>query len=57
LWAKIAFATALAQILVAAAMVEMGLPLHLRVLHQALGTLVWLVVFVFAAVARQPARP
>lgn len=56
LWARIAFGTALAQILVAAAMVEMGLPLHLRVLHQALGTLVWLVVFVFAAVARQPAR-
>lgn len=55
LWAKIAFGTALAQILVAAAMVEMGLPLHLRVLHQALGTLVWLVVFVFAAVARRPA--
>ena len=56
LWAKIAFGTALAQIFVAAAMVEMGLPLHLRVLHQALGTLVWLVVFVFAAVARRPAR-
>lgn len=56
LWARLAFGTALAQILVAAAMVEMGLPLHLRVLHQALGTLVWLVVFVFAAVARQPAR-
>lgn len=57
LWAKLAFVTALAQILVAAAMVETGLPLHLRVLHQALGTLVWLVVFVFAAVTRQPARP
>ncbi len=57
LWAKIAFATALAQIMVAAAMVELGLPLHLRVLHQALGTLVWLVVFVFAAVARRPASP
>lgn len=56
LWAKIAFGTALAQILVAAAMVETGLPLQLRVLHQALGTLVWLVVFVLAAVARQPAR-
>lgn len=56
LWAKIAFGTVLGQILVAAAMVEMGLPLHLRVLHQALGSLVWLVVFVFAAVARQPAR-
>ncbi len=57
LWAKIAFFTALAQILVAAAMVETGLPLHLRVLHQALGTLVWLVVFVFTAVTRRPAGP
>ncbi len=56
LWARIALATALAQILVAAAMVESGLPLYLRVLHQALGTLVWLVVFVFAAVAREPER-
>ncbi len=56
LWARIALATALAQILVAAAMVESGLPLFLRVLHQALGTLVWLTVFVFAAVAREPER-
>lgn len=56
-WARIALFTALAQILVAAAMVETGLPLHLRVLHQALGTLVWLTVFVFAAAARQPERP
>lgn len=56
LWAKIAFTAALAQILVAAAMVEAGLPLHLRALHQALGTLVWLVVFVFATVAREPER-
>lgn len=56
LWVKFAFFTALAQILVAAAMVETGLPLQLRVLHQALGTLVWLVVMVFAAVTRQPAR-
>jgi heme a synthase len=56
LWAKIAFFTVLSQILVAAAMVETGLPLHLRVLHQAMGTLVWLVVFVFAAVTRRPAR-
>lgn len=56
-WAKIAFFTVLAQILVAAAMVETGLPLYLRALHQALGTLVWLTVFVFAATARQPERP
>ena len=55
-WTRIAFGAVLAQILVAAAMVEMGLPLHLRVLHQAVGTLVWLVVFVFFAVARRPAR-
>lgn len=53
-WARVAFGVVLAQILVAAAMVEMGLPLHLRVLHQALGTLVWLMVFVFAAVSRRP---
>lgn len=56
LWTRIAFGVVLAQILVAAAMVEMGLPLHLRVLHQAVGTLVWLVVFVFAAVTRRQAR-
>lgn len=55
-WTRIAFGVVLAQILVAAAMVEMGLPLHLRVLHQAVGTLVWLAVFVFFAVARRPAR-
>lgn len=54
-WTRIAFGVVLAQILVAAAMVEMGLPLHLRVLHQAVGTLVWLVMFVFFAVARRPA--
>jgi heme A synthase len=56
LWTRIAFGVVLAQILVAAAMVETGLSLHLRVLHQAVGTLVWLVVFVFAAVARRPAK-
>ncbi|CAN5644399.1 heme A synthase [soil metagenome] len=53
LWAKIAFFTVLAQILVAAALVETGLPLHLRIVHQALGTLVWLSVFVFAVVTKQ----
>lgn len=53
LWAKVALATVVAQILVAAAMVETGLPLQLRLLHQALGTLVWLTAFAFAAVARQ----
>lgn len=53
LWAKITLAAVVAQILVAAAMVETGLPLPLRLLHQALGTLVWLTAFAFAAVARQ----
>ena len=52
LWVKLAFGTVLAQIVVAAAMVETGLPLQLRVLHQALGTLVWLTAFALAAVAR-----
>lgn len=56
-WARVAFFTVLAQIVVAAAMVESGLPLHLRALHQALGTLVWLTVFVFAATARRGTRP
>lgn len=55
-WARIAFFAVLAQILIAAAMVETGLPLHLRVLHQAVGTLVWLTVFVFAAASRQTHR-
>ena len=52
LWVKLAFGTVLAQIVVAAAMVETGLTLQLRVLHQALGTLVWLTAFALAAVAR-----
>lgn len=55
-WSRIAFGVVLAQILVAAMMVETGLPLQLRILHQALGTLVWLSVFVFAAVAREGGR-
>lgn len=55
LWVRLAFATVLAQILVAAAMVETGLPLALRVLHQALGTLVWLTAFAMAAITRHGA--
>ena len=55
-WARVAFFVVFAQIVVAAAMVETGLPLHLRALHQALGTLVWLSVFVFAATAREGTR-
>lgn len=47
------------QIVVAAGMVGMHLPPAWRSLHQAVGTLVWLVVFTFAALARysQPTHP
>jgi heme A synthase len=53
-----AFGLAILQILIAAAMVEMNLPLVLRSLHQAAGTLVWLSICVFASLARgaSPAR-
>lgn len=50
---QVALAVVVFQVLVAAAMVETGLPLSLRILHQALGTLVWLSVFAFAAVTRE----
>lgn len=40
------------QIIVAAGMVELQLPPMWRSLHQAVGTLVWLSVFTFAALAR-----
>jgi hypothetical protein len=45
-------------VLIAAAMVEMHLPTVLRSLHQAMGTMVWLSVCVFAGLARtaSPAR-
>lgn len=53
-WAtRIAFGTVLLQILVAAALVELFLPPVLRSLHQAIGTLVWLSIFVLAALARR----
>ena len=50
--ARIAFALAVVQVLIAAAMVEMHLPIVLRSLHQATGTLLWLSVCVFAGLAR-----
>jgi heme A synthase len=40
------------QVIVAAGMVEMHLPPAWRSLHQAVGTLVWLAIFTFAAIAR-----
>lgn len=53
--AWIAFGTVLAQLVVAAAMVEMQLPAQLRSLHQAVGTLVWVAVVVFALLTRRGA--
>jgi heme A synthase len=49
------FAAILAQIIVAAAMVEMQLPAEVRALHQAVGTLVWVAVVAFALLARRGA--
>lgn len=50
--ARLAFAAALVQVLVAAAMIEMHFPATFRSLHQAFGTLVWLAVVVLAILAR-----
>lgn len=56
--ARVGLGLLIAQILIAAALVEMQLPPVLRSLHQAVGTAVWLVYVVFAALAwrglRQP---
>ncbi len=55
--ARTAFIAAIAQILIAAAMIEMHFPPFLRSLHQAAGTFVWLAVVVMAIVAGRAARP
>ena len=54
--ATIGFALVLLQIVVAAALVELPLPPVLRSLHQAMGTLVWLALFMWAALARRGSR-
>lgn len=54
--ARIAFGLILLQLFVAAALVEMRLPSGLQSLHQAVGTLVWLSIFVFAMLARKGMR-
>ena len=46
--ARVAFGSVLAQIVVAAAMVEMTLPAVLRSLHQTVGTFAWLAIVVLA---------
>jgi cytochrome c oxidase assembly protein subunit 15 len=50
--ARIALGLAVIQVLIAAAMVEMQLPMVLRSLHQATGTLLWLSVCVLAGLSR-----
>jgi heme A synthase len=53
--AWVAFAAVLAQLIVAAAMIEMQLPAPVRSLHQAVGTLVWVAVVVLALLSRRGA--
>jgi heme A synthase len=53
--ATVAFVSVLAQLVVAAAMVEMQLPAVWRSLHQAVGTFLWLAIVVLALLARRGA--
>jgi heme A synthase len=53
--AAVAFGAVLAQVVIAAALVEMQLPAYLRSLHQAVGTLVWVSVVVLALLSRRGA--
>ena len=53
---RVAAAAVVLQILVAAAMVETRLPPTLQSVHQAVGTLVWVAVVVFALLARRGAH-
>ena len=52
---RVAAAAIILQVLVAAAMVETRLPPALQSIHQAVGTLVWVAVVVFALLARRGA--
>ncbi len=54
--ARTTFGVAVLQILIAAAMVEMHLPIVARSLHQAAGTFVWLTVCVLAGLAQLASR-
>lgn len=54
--AVLSFAAVMVQVLVAAAMIEMGFPALLRSLHQAIGTFVWLVILIYAIRARHAWR-
>lgn len=52
-FAQSAVGVCLLQILVAAMMVELQLPAVWRSMHEAVGTLLWIVIFLFALVARR----
>jgi len=54
--ARVAAAAIILQVIVAAAMVETRLPPLLQSVHQAVGTLVWVAVVVFAFLARRGAN-
>ncbi|HJU65047.1 MAG TPA: COX15/CtaA family protein [Gemmatimonadaceae bacterium] len=54
--ARVALLVVVAQIAIAAALVQLLLPPALQSLHQAVGTLVWLSLFVLAMLARQGVR-
>ena len=54
--ARISFALIVLQVVIAAALVEMRLPRSMQSLHQAVGTLVWLAIFIFAMLARKGVR-
>jgi heme a synthase len=51
--AWISFASVVAQLVVAAAMVELQLPARLRSLHQTVGTLIWVAVVILAMLSRR----
>jgi heme A synthase len=53
--AQLAFAAIVLQILIAASLVEMRLPIALQSLHQAVGTVVWIAIVAFALLARRAA--
>jgi heme A synthase len=54
--ARVAAGAIILQVIVAAAMVETRLPPSLQSVHQAVGTLVWVAVVVFALLARRGAN-
>lgn len=54
--ARISFGLIVLQVIIAAALVEMQLPRGLQSLHQAVGTLAWLSIFVFAMLSRKGIR-